>query len=65
MSNFAEIFVSGYLLRENMAPNEIQTLTLAGVLKRKRKGRNIYIYITFHPADKIAQDFICRSKIEK
>ena len=38
MSNFAEMFVMGYLLRKNMAAREIQTLTLAGAMERVRKG---------------------------
>ena len=38
LSNFAEIFVLGYLLRKNMAPRKIQTLTLAVVIKRGRRG---------------------------
>ena len=38
VSNFPEMFVLGYLLRNNMAPREIQTLTLAGAIKRGRKG---------------------------
>ena len=42
LSNFAEIFVLGYLLRKNMAPREIQTLTLAGAIKRGWKGEGIY-----------------------
>ena len=36
-SNFAEMFVLGYLLRKNMASREIQTLILAGVKKSGRK----------------------------
>ena len=37
-SHFAEMFVLVYLLRKNMAPREIQTLTLAGAIKREQKG---------------------------
>ena len=43
VSNFAKLFVLGYLLRKNMAPREIQTLTL-GAIKRWRKG-GVQIYI--------------------
>ena len=31
VSNFAEMFILGYLLRKNMTSREIQTLTLAGL----------------------------------
>ena len=41
VSNFAEMFVLVYLLRKNMVPREIQTLAIAGAIKRGRKGKNI------------------------
>ena len=69
VSNFGEMFVLGCLLRKNMASREIQTLTLAGAIKRGRKGRRegiIYrTFVTFHPVDKIAQNLVCRRKMEK
>ena len=39
VSNFAGMFVLGYLLRKNMAPRETQTLTLAGAIRGERKER--------------------------
>ena len=39
VSNFAEMFILGYLLRKNMAPRETQTLTLAGAIRGGGKGR--------------------------
>ena len=45
MSNFAEMFVLGFLLTKNMTPCEIQTLTLVGVIKRGRRGEGVEGYI--------------------
>ena len=49
-----------YGLRKNMAPREIQTLTLAGAIKRgwKGGGRIYQTFATFHPVDKITQNFV-------
>ena len=59
------MFVLGYLLRKNMAPREIQTLTLAGTIKR-RKGGGVYrTFGTFCLVDEVAQNLIYRRKIEK
>ena len=65
VSNFAEMFVLGCLLRKNMAPREIQTLTLAGAMKRGRKGGGIYRTLAnFHPVNIIAQNLVYIGKIE-
>ena len=49
-----------------MALREIQTLTLAGVIKRGRKGCGIYrTFTTFYSLDKIAQNLVYRRKTEK
>ena len=62
MSNFAEMFILGYLLRKNMASREIQTLTLAGAIKR---GGIYQTFEIFHPVDKIAQNYVYMREIEK
>ena len=65
VSNFAEMFVFGFLLRQNMTTREIQALTLAGAIKRWRKGRGrIYqTFTTFHPVDEIAENCVYRRKV--
>ena len=66
MSNFAEMFVLGYLLRKNMALRANQTLTLAGAIKREPNGGWIYeTFTTFNPVHEIAQNCVNRRKIEK
>ena len=54
VSNFAEMFSLGYLSRKNMAPCEIQTLTLAG----RKEGAEVCgmnrTFATIHPVHKVA-----------
>ena len=59
VSNFAEMFVLGYLLSKNIAPREIQTMTLAGAIKKGRKRGGIHrTFALFHPVDKIVQNLL-------
>ena len=44
-----QMFILGYLLIKNMARREIRTLTLAGVIKWRRKGEIYRKFATFHP----------------
>ena len=38
LSYFADMFGFGYSLRKNIAPREIQTLTIAGVIGQVERG---------------------------
>ena len=60
MSDLAGMFVLGYLLRKNMDPREIQTLTLAGAIKKGPMGGIYRTFATFHSVDKIAQNLVHR-----
>ena len=50
------MFILGYLLRKNMAPLQIQTLTLVGAIKggEYKKGGIYQTFATFDPVDEIA-----------
>ena len=53
-----------FINKKSMALRDIQILTLDGAIKLKG-GRGGRVSRTFYSVDKIAQNLICRRKIEK
>ena len=63
VSNFAERFVLGYLLRNNVGPREIQTMKLAGDIKRGRKGVECIEHLPITSRDLIGRKLSIQYKI--